>query len=376
LSLQLARRGFAFHPRRTYYTLMLNFIFGLILTIGAIVAWGVLRTYETVPAHELKRLARHGDDVASLLYRAAAFGLSLRVLLGGGTLLLGMLALVCLSNALGLWVAMLVLLIFIGLGSMTLSPEGGLHGGSAWIAKQAAPAIGWLLERLHPVLDFFVRQVRKHRHISIHTGLYEKDDLVELLERQRGQLDSRISESEVLLLQHALLFGDKQVADALVPKRVVTMVATTDNIGPVLMDELARSGHSRFPVYEGKKDNIVGILYLHDLVAAKHTGTVEHLMSRKLTYVHEDFTLYQALQAFLKTKHHLFLVVNSFEELVGIITIEDVVEQMIGRPIVDEFDKYDDLRAVAAAAAKKDHKAHQEPKPEPAPTPEAKEVVE
>jgi CBS domain containing-hemolysin-like protein len=78
--------------------------------------------------------------------------------------------------------------------------------------------------------------------------------------------------------------------------------------------------------------------------------------------VHEDFTLYQALQAFLKTKHHLFLVVNSFEELVGILTIEDVLEQMIGKPIVDEFDRYDDLRAVAAAAAKKDHVNHNEPK--------------
>lgn len=347
---------------------MLSFIFGLVCTLGAVVVWGMLRTYQQVPAHELKRLARHGDEVAALLYRAAAYGMSLRVLLGAGTLLLGMLALASLTSALGLWVAMVVLLICIGIGGITLTPDGGLGSGSAWLAKRSAPAIGWALERLHPVLDFVTRTVRKHRHISFHTGLYEKSDLVELLERQKGQADSRISESEILLLQHALRFGDKLVADALVPKRVVTMVATTDAVGPILMDELARSGHSRFPVYEGKKDNIVGILYLHDLVAAKHTGTVEHLMSHKLTYVHEDFTLYQALQAFLKTKHHLFLVVNSFEELVGIITIEDVLEQMIGRAIVDEFDKYDDLRAVAATAAKKDHKDHHEPKAEPTPT--------
>jgi CBS domain containing-hemolysin-like protein len=86
--------------------------------------------------------------------------------------------------------------------------------------------------------------------------------------------------------------------------------------------------------------------------------------------VHEDFTLYQALQAFLKTKHHLFLVVNSFEELVGILTIEDVLEQMIGKPIVDEFDRYDDLRAVAAAAAHKDHTEHKKDKAEPEAEPE------
>ncbi len=103
-------------------------------------------------------------------------------------------------------------------------------------------------------------------------------------------------------------------------------------------------------------------------------------MSRKLTYVHEDFTLMRVLQAFLKTKRHLFLVVNSFEELVGIITIEDVLEQMIGRPIVDEFDKYDDLRAVAAAAAKKEHAEHrkddEEPKFDDEAVPPPPEVVE
>jgi len=139
------------------------------------------------------------------------------------------------------------------------------------------------------------------------------------------------------------------------------------------MSDLHTSGLSRFPVYDGKKDNIVGILYLHDLVGTKRTGTVQGIMSTKLTYVHEDFSLYQTLQAFIKTKQHLFVVVNSFEEFVGIITIEDVLEQMIGKLIVDEFDKYDDLRSVAAAAAKKEHHEHSEPKPEP--TAETPEVV-
>lgn len=344
--------------------IMLIFILGLLLAVGAVVVWVLQRSYEHVPAKELKRLARSGDDVAVLLYRAAAYGMSLRVLLGTGFIVLAALALVCLVSALGTWLAVLLLLVVLGVGSFVFVPVSEFTKSSLWLAKTAAPGVSWLLERLHPIFDFIARFIRRHRHLSVHTGLYEKTDIVELLERQKGQADSRISESEVALLQHALLFGDRQVVDAMVPKRVVTMVSAKENIGPVLMDELARSGHSRFPVYGGKKDNIVGILYLHDLIGTKKTGTVESVMSHKLTFVHEDFTLYQALQAFLKTKHHLFLVVNSFEELVGIITIEDVLEQMIGKPIVDEFDRYDDLRAVAATAAKKDHRSHDEPKPE------------
>lgn len=351
---------------------MLSIILGLLLALVAMVCWTLVRTYEHVPAKELKRLARQGDDVAALLYRAGAFGVSLRALLLSAVVVFAVLSLAALTAATGVWVAA-VLLILVGLvGGYTLVPTGELTHRSLWLAKHTAPALGWLLERVQPFLGSVMRFVQKHRPVSVHTGLYEKSDLVELLERQKGQEDSRIAASEVALLQHALTFGDKFVDDALVPKRVVKMVAASETIGPILMDELSKSGHSRFPVYDEKRDNIVGILYLHDLVGMKKTGRVDSIMNPRLVYVHEDFTLYQTLQAFLKTKQHLFLVVNSFEELVGIITIEDILEQMIGRPIVDEFDRYDDLRAVAAVAAKKDHQAHDEPKASPEPETEVR----
>jgi len=354
---------------------MLLFILGVILAGIAVVFWVLLRTYEHVPERELKRLARGGDEVARLLWRASAYGASLRTLLVTASVVFGVLALWAFVLAIGALLGALVLLAFVGVLVFVFVPSQELTRSSLALGKWAAPGIAWVLERLQPVIGLGVRFVHKHRPLHIHTGLYEKADLVELLERQKGQLDSRISNSEIELLKHSLTFGDKLVSDALVPKRVVESVSATESIGPVLMDELARSGHSRFPVYEGKHDNIVGVLYLHDLVAAKRTGNVADLMSRKLTYVHEDFTLYQALQAFLKTKRHLFLAVNSFEEYVGILTIEDVLEQMIGKPIVDEFDRYDDLRAVAAAAARKDHLDHKKAKTEPDTPPEPPEVV-
>lgn len=355
---------------------MLHFVLGLVFAVFALVFWVLQRTYQYIPAKELKRLARAGDNVAQLLYRAVAYGMSLRLLLGGAVVVFGAAALSNMVQAVGAWWAVIILLLLAGIIGMIFVPSGDLKRSSLWLAQRAAPSIAWVLERLQPVLSFVTRFVRKHRHVSVHTGLYEKSDLVELLERQKGQPDSRISPSEIDMLSHNLSFGDKLVADALVPKRVIKMVAASDAIGPVLMDELSKSGHSRFPVYDGKHYNIVGILYLHDLVNRKQTGKVADVMSTKLTYVHEDFTLYQALQAFLKTKRHLFLVVNSFEELVGILTIEDVLEQMIGKQIVDEFDQYDDLRAVAAAAARKDHHNHDEPKPHQDATTDTPEVVQ
>jgi len=356
---------------------MLNFILGVLLALLAVIFWTISKTYQYVPQRELKRLARSGDEVAQLLYRAAAYGLSLQVLLNSAVVICGALALAVFVSVMGTWLSVFVLGALLIVGWLVLVPGGELTHSSVWLTKRMTPGIAWLLERLHPSIDAVVRFVRRRRHVYVHTGLYEKDDLVELLEQQKGQPDSRIPKDEIELLQHALTFGDKLVSDVLVPERAVASVATSDAIGPVLMDELNKSGHSRFPVFEGKRDNVVGILYLHALVGVKHSGTVSDVMSHKLTYIHENFTLYQALQAFLKTKQHLFLVVNSFEELVGILSLEDVLEQIIGKPIMDEFDRYDDLRSVAAAAAREEHDEHTKDKTEPeVSTPEVEEVVE
>ncbi|MFA5004423.1 MAG: CBS domain-containing protein [Candidatus Saccharimonadales bacterium] len=348
---------------------MISYLFGSALALLALLCLALLKTYRHMPAKELKRLARHGDHLAELLYKPVAYGASLAALLW---LLIGLStagSVVLFAGVLPAWLAVIVVALIIWVGFVWI-PSGDLSRTGVWFARSSAPVFAWLLERLHPLLSYIQRVVRHYRPVTIHTGLYEKEDVIELLERQKHQPDNRIKPGEIELLVHALSFGDKLVSEVLVPKRVVTFVNASDSIGPVLTDELHKSGHSRFPVFEGKRDNLVGILYLKDLIMTHKTGSVRDLMQPHLSYVHEDFTLYQTLQAFLKTKHHLFLVVNNFEEFVGIITIEDIVEQMVGKPIVDEFDKYDDLRAVAAAAAKKDHADHEKDKTEPKPEPE------
>lgn len=342
---------------------------GLLCAALALVSLALIKTYGHVPAKELKRLARAGDEAAVLVYKPVAYGLSLQVmlwLLAGLTLAASM---VLLADALPAWLAFLLAAVLIWIGFLWI-PAGRLSKWGIWLARRVAPPIAWLLERVHPVTSRLSEFISKHRPVTIHTGLYQKSDVAELLTKQKEQPDNRILPGEIDLLLHALSFGDKLVLDVLVPKRAVVSVSAAETIGPKLMDELHKSGHSRFPVYEAKRDNIVGILYLRDLIATKKTGNVSDIMKRRVTYVHEDFTLYQTLQAFIKTKQHLFLVVNGFEEFSGIITIEDVIEQMVGKVIVDEFDNYDDVRAVALKAAHQDHHKHEKADSEPS------EVVE
>jgi len=343
---------------------MISFVFGVLCAAIALVGLALLKTYSHVPAKELARRARKGDSVAGLLYRAATYGASLRALLWFiiGLTLAG--SVIIFAGILPAWLAVCFVALLVWVGFAWI-PTTNLSSLGIRLARQLAPPIAWVLDRVQPVTGRLAGLVRRHRPITVRTGLYEKSDLVELLEKQKDQPENRIPHGEINLLQHALTFGDKQVADVLIPTRVVTFVSADEPIGPIVMEELHKSGHSRFPVYDGKEDNIVGILLMRDLLASKKSGKVGDVMRKHVSYVHEDFTLYQTLQAFIKTKQHLFLVVNAFEELVGIITIEDVIEQIVGKLIVDEFDSYDDLRQVAATAAKKEHVEHKKTDSEP-----------
>lgn len=348
------------------------------LLIGVLLAGLVLlgvslqRAYAQVPVRELKRRARQQDPMAKLLHQAAVYGGSLRAVLWFIVGLTSAGFFVFVSQHFSTPVALLLsgLLLVV---SFVWLPNHEAKEVSMWFAKTLAPAFAWLLQYLHGPLSWIVRRLRRINPLTTHTGIYDKEDLLDVINDQNHQADNRIPEADLALAFHALTFSDKQVGDYLTPRRAVKAVGIDDPIGPILMSELHDSGFSRFPVYEGKKDNIIGTLFLKDLVNTKATAKVRDVMRRAVCYVHEDQNLQDALQAILKTHHHLLIVVNNFEEYVGVLTIEDVLEQVIGKAIIDEFDQYEDLRAVARRAA---HQEHQEHKEVPTTSEEATEVIE
>lgn len=333
---------------------MLSFFFALLFVAIMLLAIALKKTYAIVPPKELKRQAAHGDKLAKVLYRAVAYDGSLILLLWLIIIVAAAASFVILSQVAPVPLVFLLVVLVMGYGFAWM-PHTEVTQFGVRVVIMATPTITWLLSHLQPITSRLVRFARNHRPITVHTGLYEREDIVHLLERQKDQTDSRITHDDVNLLLHALTYQDKDVASILTPRRVVKAVKASDDISPVVMDELHKSGHSRFPVYGDTEEQIVGTLYLRDLVKARKGGHVRDIMREEVFYVHEDYSLDQVLHAFLKTKHHLFIAVNSFEEYVGIVTIEDVLEQIIGRKIVDEFDQYDDMRAVAAKAAHKDH---------------------
>lgn len=210
-----------------------------------------------------------------------------------------------------------------------------------------------IADKLHPVLRF-VREISDTKPVDF--KLHSREELLHIVD----EATLILTQEERHLLLHAMKFEQKTVGQTMTPRSVIDSVDKSEVLGPVVLDRLHKTGHSRFPVIDGDLDYVVGLLYSHELLRQVRSGkkvTAEKAMEQKVYYINEQQTLDSALAGFLRVKHHLFIVVNEFEETTGVITIEDVIEALIGRKIVDEFDQYDDLRAVAHRAAKTRNKS-------------------
>lgn len=320
--------------------------FGILLVLLGLAALALQRFYSSVPAKELKRLASRGDHLAAALYTPVAYGASMRLLLwlvfcvgltGGFLLCLYNLDPIAAFAVVGISVAAVVLL-----QSLRLTVR------SAHFAVKVAPALRWLLAYAHTPLDVVARAFNHYRTHTAHSGLYEKEDLLDLLEQQKDQPDNRIAKHDLELLARAAQFDDRQAADIVLPMSRVKLVNLNDHIGPVLLDELHASKQNSFLVYDGTPDRVVGTLFLRDAVAAKEGGKVRQLMHPRLCFVHEDFSLRQVLQAFARTGQFMVVVVNAFEEPVGVITLSHLLTQLIGEHEEDDFDAFENRTAVAA----------------------------
>lgn len=320
-------------------------IFGTLLLLMGLLALALQRFYSCVPAKELKRLAARGDHLAEALYRPVAYGASMRLmlwLLFGVSTAAGLLLLV---NFLSSWLLFAVIIAMLAATVWLQSVRLTVH--SAKLAVTVAPALHKLMQYAYAPLHTAARVVGNIRGHEPHSGLYEKSDLVALLKQQKEQLDNRISMGELELLERAVKFDDFKAADVVLPWAQVKLVSKEDSIGPILLGELHNSGQRSFLVYDAKPEHIVGTLFLRDAVRAKAGGRVADLMHANVCFVHEDFTLRQVLGAFKTTGQFMVVVVNAFEEAVGVITLQHLLAQLVGEA-AEEFDAFEDRAAVAA----------------------------
>jgi magnesium and cobalt transporter len=170
----------------------------------------------------------------------------------------------------------------------------------------------------------------------------DREDIVELLREasERGLIDAEAQ----AMLEGVLDVAELQVRDIMVPRAQMVIVRRDDppaRILPVVVE----SGHSRFPVMDENRDDIVGILLAKDLLRLTGGGKRERFdireYMRPAVFVPESKRLNVLLKEFRRNRNHMAIVVDEYGGVSGLVTIEDVIEQIVGE-IDDEFDVEDD----------------------------------
>ncbi len=173
----------------------------------------------------------------------------------------------------------------------------------------------------------------------IHPGPDSADELIETLaEAEDNQI---INAESRLMLEGVIRMADMTAGDVMVAAPRMDML-DIDAPFDELLHQVIETAHSRFPVYEGERDNVIGILMAKDLLKLQRAPELNlRALLRPAVFVPESKGLNDLLRQFRDNRNHLAIVIDEFGRMAGLITIEDVLEQIVGE-IEDEFDIQDD----------------------------------
>lgn len=154
-----------------------------------------------------------------------------------------------------------------------------------------------------------------------------------------GEKEGVIEEEEREMIHSIFEFGDTMIKEVMVPRIDMISIENTASIKEVL-DLIVKKGHSRIPTYEGTVDNVVGVIYAKDLLAYpskdRLMAPIKDLM-RPAYYVPETMKLDDLLRELRDRKTHMAIVVDEYGGTAGLVTIEDILEEIVGE-IFDEYD--------------------------------------
>jgi CBS domain containing-hemolysin-like protein len=162
---------------------------------------------------------------------------------------------------------------------------------------------------------------------------HSEEELRMILEA--SQEGGHIDEVEQILMRRALTFGDRTVSDIMVPRTETAFLPTSNTVSEAIA-EVEETNHTRYPVFEEDVDNVVGYVHVKDLYRAPRANTLRRLL-RPIGFISETANIEVALQRFQSTRNPLAIVVDEHGGTAGIVTIQDVVEELIGE-VQDEFD--------------------------------------
>jgi len=169
----------------------------------------------------------------------------------------------------------------------------------------------------------------------------DREQIVELL---RDAEQRNLLKPDALMIEGVLQVDDMQVRDIMIPRGQMIVLDHEDTM-PEIIEKITTSGHSRFPVIDDDKDDVVGILLAKDLLHLSLDQTQQFEINeyiRPASFIPESKRLNVLLKDFRLNRSHMAMIVDEYGGVSGLITIEDVLEQIVGK-IDDEHDEDEEV---------------------------------
>ena len=166
-----------------------------------------------------------------------------------------------------------------------------------------------------------------HPSTTVHVG--SREELAHVID----QAGAHLGADQQKLLLHSLKFDERIVADVMTRTGEIDTIDRRELLGPLVLDDLHKTGHSVFPVTDGGIDQVVGVLSIAGFLSldSKRSITAEKSMTPHVERVNETASLRSALKVFLRTHQHLLIVTNDQGETVGVLSLHDIMTALFGR---------------------------------------------
>ena len=221
-------------------------------------------------------------------------------------------------------------------------------GANYWreLTPFTARSLSWIIRALWPLVWFsqFVTRALKKDEVK---SAFTRSDFLAMADigAQQGVFEPHESD----IIANLLRFRQVRVKDVMTPRTVVKTAPADTPIG-AFFEANRDLQFSRVPIYEGKPDDIIGFVLKDDVLASAAEGTADRPLSalrRDLLTIDEGHPIVEVFNRLLKSREHIALVVDRFGGLVGVVTMEDIIETLLGVEIVDESDEAEDMQLLA-----------------------------
>ncbi len=216
------------------------------------------------------------------------------------------------------------------------------------LAPYIAHPLKWMIVTLKPIV-WLCQQITRLIPQPENTDAISAEELqtIAALSRKSGEIEA--DQERVIL--NILELNKKNARDVMTPRTVTFSLDESLTVAEVMGGSEDRLySHSRVPVYKDETDNVTGIIMRRDVLRAaakqKHATRLSELIS-PVNFVAETSPLNHILVEFFDLHQHLFVVVDEYGAVTGVISMEDVLEEIVGREIVDESDETQDMRELA-----------------------------